>query len=505
MSTFGDRYADRVVGELSCFDRVVLRGTLPDICHAKAMERYLRARGIRLFDYPRFAQPLRDEIRSNAEALAEKNGLEIDFIRRKDFRKEERVKAIVSERGDHPGLVHIFSAMEPCATYKPWHDKQEHRTFLRPSDGKCLHYYFYFIDEELGLCYLRVPTWAPFRLQFYFNGHNQLARQLDKKGIGYTLLDNVFVRIDDFGKAQRLADSIRIDRLHKRLDRIAKRFCPVLSHFHAGYHWSLLQVEYATDLVFRSQEVLQPLYEGLIRKAVHGVKADNVATFLGRKLTGNYQDEIGNDFQTRIQGTRIKHHMGKVAIKMYDKLGLVLRIETTANDVTFFKHYRKVVHRDGSSEMKNAAMKKSLYSLPDLRGILHAANGRYLDFLATIDDPTAGMKNVKKLAEPVRRDGRTYRGFNLFSEPDLTLFVTILRGEFNVSGLTNRRLRSILCQYSASQLSRILKRLRMHGLIKKIGHTYKYYLTQLGKRVASAALLLRELFLTPLLARTQIT
>ena len=53
-------------------------------------------------------------------------------------------------RGDRPGLVHIISAMEACNTYKPWHDKQTHRTFLRPDTGKCLHYYFYFIDAELG-------------------------------------------------------------------------------------------------------------------------------------------------------------------------------------------------------------------------------------------------------------------------------------------------------------------------------------------------------------------
>ena len=58
-------------------------------------------------------------------------------------------------------------------------NKRTHETFLKPTTGKCLHYYFYFIDEELGLCYLRVPTWCPFRLQFYFNGHSWLARQLD--------------------------------------------------------------------------------------------------------------------------------------------------------------------------------------------------------------------------------------------------------------------------------------------------------------------------------------
>jgi len=118
-----------------------------------------------------------------------------------------------------------------------------------------------------------------------------------------------------------------------------------------------------------------------VRTAVHAVKADNVATFLGRKLCGQYRDELGNDFQTRIQGTRIKHHMGKAAIKMYDKHGLILRIETTVNDVSFFKHHRRVEHRDGSWEMKTAALKKSIYSLPELMELLRAANRAIWSYL----------------------------------------------------------------------------------------------------------------------------
>src|SRR5262249_48687985 len=109
------------------------------------------------------------------------------------IRKEDVVASVLVVRGDRPGLVHIVSAMEACDTYKPWHDKHTHRTFLRPDTGKCLHYYFYFIDAELGLIYLRVPTWCPFRLQFYCNGHSWLARQLTAAGVGFTLADNAFL------------------------------------------------------------------------------------------------------------------------------------------------------------------------------------------------------------------------------------------------------------------------------------------------------------------------
>jgi hypothetical protein len=500
MASIAERYHDKIVGTLSCYDRVVIQGTLPDICHGKAMAAHLTAQKVRLFDYPRWAEPLRDEIRENAERVAREEGLEIEFIRRKNFRKEERVKQILAERGDHPGLVHIFSAMERCPSFKPWYDKRTGKTSLKPTEAKCLHYYFYFIDEDLGLCYLRVPTWAPFRLQFYFNGHNELARKLERKGIGYVLMDNAFLEIEDFERAQELAQTIQVKRLHGRLDRLAATFCPVLRHFPSGYHWSLMQVEYATDLVFRREAELKPLYEGITRTAIHAVKAEEVATFLGRKLHGHFEGEAGNDFHTRIEGTRIRHQMGPVAIKMYDKLGLVLRVETTANDVSFFKHHRRVEHRDGSWEMKNAPVKKSIYSLPALGELMAASNRRYLEFVSGLDDPSEGLKNLEKISRPVREDERSYAGFNLFHGEDLAVLTALVRGEFNISGFTNRRLRAVLPGKTGPHISRLLKRLRTHGLVRKIGRTYKYYLTRLGRLVALAALKLRAMFLVPALA-----
>src|SRR5208283_234602 len=100
--------------------------------------------------------------------------------------------------------------------------------FLRRDSGKCLHYYFYFIDAELGLIYLRVPTWCPFRLQFYCNGHNWLARQLERQKITYSLLDNAFATIEDWNAAQALSDSWDPSFLHRKLDEFSQRFCPIL-------------------------------------------------------------------------------------------------------------------------------------------------------------------------------------------------------------------------------------------------------------------------------------
>jgi hypothetical protein len=262
-----------------------------------------------------------------------------------------------------------------------------------------------------------------------------------------------------------------------------------------------MQNEYATDIVFKRREDLQALYDALVRSAVHAVKAEHVATFLGRKLDPRYLGEIGNDFHTRIEGTRIRHHMGQVAIKMYDKHGLILRIETVANDVTFFKHHREVEQRDGTREFKLAPVKKTIYSLPVLRELMGASNRRYLDFISAMDDPSTGATSLDKISRPVRDRERTVRGFKLFHGDDLKLFVALLRGEFNSSGLTCRRLCRVLENRTGPQVSRLLRRLRTHGLIRKIGRTYKYYLTDLGRRTIAAALHLREFLVIPALAR----
>jgi hypothetical protein len=495
-----ERYSDKISGQLSCYDRVVIQGTLPAFCYAEGMTAFLYANKIRIFDYPRFAEPLKNELRDNAERIAMENGLQIEFIRKSKYDKEKRIASILHERGRHAGLVHIFSVMELCPTYKPWYDKKTHRSYLKPDQSKCLHYYFYFIDEKLGLCYVRVPTWCPFRLQIYFNGHNCLAAELDKRHIGYKLIDNLFVAIDDFTKAQRIAERLNGKLIHSRLDLFAKRYCPVIKKFALQYHWSIMQAEYATDIVFKRQSELKAVYDHLTRTAIHSVKPENVATFLGRKLNGNYQDEIGNRFNTRIEGTRIKHSMGSVSIKMYDKFGQALRIETTTNDVSFFKHYRTVEHRNGGQSVQMASMKKSIYSLFALAKLLGASNGRYLEFISDIDDPSVAIKILNKISKTVVENNRPYKGFNLFDDEDQKLFETIVSGEFNISGFQNKNLREKISEKSCAQISRILKRLRTHGLIKKIGHTYKYYLTKLGRKVILSGLKLKELVLIPELA-----
>jgi hypothetical protein len=504
MANLIERHAQKIVGVLSCFDRLVLQGTLPSVAYPQAMATELDRRGIRLFDYAKqFALPFREAIRAHTERVASEEGVQIEFIQRmKNFRKEDRIQQILAERGHRPGLVHIFSAMEPCPTYEPWHDKKTGCTFIRRDRGKCLHYYFYFIDEMLGLCFLSVPTWCPFRALFYLNGHNWLASKLRSANISYELQDNAFAAIQDWEKAQLLSDRLMVKQLHTRLDAAVARYLPNLESL-GRYHWSILQAEYATDIVFRSVADLAPLYDHMSRTAIHAVKVEDVATFLGRSPDRIGEHETGSDFSIRhhglrIEGRRIRHYLGPASIKMYDKHGFILRVETTTNDVTFFRHHRMVEQRDGQRVFKLAALRKSIYSLsPDLASISRAANDRYIQFLSSIDDPTPGLKALSKISDSVEEREHRYRGFNLFDDDDQTLFEILCRGEFLIHGFRNRSLRHHLKQFRPSQISRLLKRLRLHGIIKKVRNTYKYYLTQLGRHVAIAGLTLKNLFLVP--------
>jgi len=495
-----ETYQDQINGVLSCFDRIVITGTLSQICFAEGMTSWLYSHEIRTFDYPEFANELRTRIREKALRLAEEHQIEIEHISKGHIRKEDRVKKVLEKRGYAPGLVYIISTMETCDSYKPWHDKTTHKTFLKPNTSKCLHYYFYFIDPVLGLCYVRVPTWCPFRLQFYFNGHAWLASELDKLGIGYRLLDNAFDHIDDFDKAQQIAEELSVKDLHELLDGYAELCCPVLDFFGQVYHWSIMQAEYATDIIFKRQSELKSLYDELVKTAIHTVKPDNVATFLGQKLHGNHKVELGNRYNVRLEGCRIKHSMGSVSIKMYDKFQKILRVETTVNDVSFFKHYRTAEHRDGTKTQKLAAMKKNIYSLVPLKDELKASNRRYLEFISSFQTQLDARNRLEKITRAVKEKGRSYRGLNFFDKDDMRLLLTIARGEFTIHGFQNKHLKKGLAEKTCGQISRLLKRLRLHGLIKKAGRTYKYYLTSLGKRVIATALRIKEFVIIPSLA-----
>jgi len=153
------------------------------------------------------------------------------------------------------------------------------------------------------------------------------------------MADNSFLETSDFSKAQLLSDNIRVGDLHQFLNILSERYLPFLKNYGQYYRWSIMQAEYSTDIIFKKQSDFQLFYKDLIYKVTLSVKPDNISTFLGKKLSSLYQGEVGNNFiNNRILGTRIKHRKSDNYIKIYDKFGIILRIETTVNSVIDFVH-----------------------------------------------------------------------------------------------------------------------------------------------------------------------
>jgi hypothetical protein len=314
------------------------------------------------------------------------------------------------------------------------------------------------------------------------------------------MTDNAFVRIADFNQANQRAAQLDVAQLHSKLDEAVNRYMPVVAQLSLSYTWSIMQAEYATDVIFKEQASLQAIYPHLVDILMQAVKPADIATFLGRKLHGNFQDEAGNRLNQRWLGTRLKHQMGRVSIKLYDKFQRILPIETTVNDVSFFDDVRLVHHRDGTQTTQRARRKKSIYSLPTLQEKLHAANQRYLLFLSAFTTPELGVAKLQQLTETVTHKQHRYKGFHLLTEEDSSLFRTLLRGEFVIAGFSNKQLRQALPDKNTGQITRLLKRLPVHGLVKRVAHSYKYYLTVFGRQAAAMALSLRSSLIIPAFA-----
>jgi hypothetical protein len=476
----GQRYAAELEGTLVCFDRMMIYGTLTGLCHPGAVAGELTRLGLGMFEIGRFAEPLTDALRKRAEALARENEVAIEFVRDWRVKKEELAQARLRERGERVGLVCIVSAIENCQTIKPRRGGGPKKApWLKLTGGRCLHYYFYFYDEDLGLIHLRVPTWLPMRLQFHLNGHAWLARRLRQAGETCTLEDNAIVECSDWANAAKLSSEPPLQWLEQRLQRYVGLCCPHAARF-GGYYLTLAQVECSLDLVFGQEETASVLCAELTRQAMLIARAGEVARFFGHEFSP--EAEATTQFKTIQEGVlRIRHILGNQSLKLYNKRR-VLRIETTTHDVKFFKHYREVAKRDGTKEHRVAPLKASLYSLGILFGLLQSTCRRYLRWLERLEDPYIGRHRLDEITRPKRDEKqRSWRGFNLFDPGDQRAILALLDGQGQIYGWTNKRLRAALGgQKTAAQISRILRRLREHGVIRRVAGTFKYYLTHTG-------------------------
>jgi hypothetical protein len=274
------------------------------------------------------------------------------------------------------------------------------------------------------------------------------------------------------------------------------------------YYWVTSQCEYATDVMFRRATDLKELYRKLVSHSMQQFGAREVMNFLGKKLFGQFRGEVVSDMtdrcKQRLPGTRVKHRAKMNWIKMYDKAGSVLRVETEINQPEAFR-VRKRVQRQGGRVTRWVPMRKGVANLFRYRDVSLAATGRYLDALAVVDDPGMALKQLNTITQRKRtRAGQSVKGFNPLSPDDQRAFKALLSGADTINGFRNRDIRARLtgcpllrscgrCVVKQSaKISRLLRRFHIYGLIAKVPRTRRWRLTKKGWGLLSAAIALKE-------------
>lgn len=511
MKGFVQRHAAVVTGMLEGFDRLRFRGTKRLLAHVGGMMNFLSQQKVLLKDFKDYAPSVTDYIRRRTERLAEAAEQTVRYLPGSRLSKELLVRGIEEKREYAPGLICILSCVEPCLSYEIHRDREKKVLDLVPGLRKCLHYYHYIRDPKLGLLHLRLQTWFPFSVHVCVNGREWLACEMDAAGMAYERRDNCFIWIEDPGRAQKLMDRLLRTNWPRLLDGLLRRCNPadaeIFRQVPVRYYWSVDQSEWASDVIFRSHADLAKIYPVLIRHGMQNLGSVEVMRFLGRKVPahngryGTFQGQVTTDLRERAEGVRIKHRVNHNSVKMYDKEGRVLRVETTINDAKDIKVFRPK-EGDPGGKKDWRYMRKSVADLHRRAQVSQAANDRYYEALEAAEETVPLSTYTDRLCRPVRWKGKRVRALRPLEADDHALLAAVNRGQFTLHGFRNRDLRSLLytgknytkedLRRQSSAVTRKLRLLRAHGLIRKVPRTHRYILSPRGRTGITAILTARQ-------------
>jgi hypothetical protein len=502
MNRFVQRFTSSIVARLGCFDRVIFKGYLPFRGDAHLNNFVDYGLKMRRKEFLPFVEAQSQQLVEHAQALAQEAGVPYLYLTG-THSKEKIIQQQIRESRRSEGLVAVLCTLETCRTVKLIHGQKRPQLVFARRPQRVL--YFYFLDADFGLVYVRLQSWFPFTAQVYVNGHDWLARQLCRRGLGFVQHDNAFSQLDDPDKAQRLADRFAKLSWPRILRRWLRCFNPLLRQRWlqgASYYWVIDQAEYSTDLLFHSPQALEQLYPRLLDHATLHFGADDILTFLGRRLHPCFDGEVLTICKKdRRRGARIKHRVKNNWLKMYDKFGQILRIETVINQPREFR-VRRWCTRRGQRQLLWKPMNKGVANFHRYQEVAQAANARYLDALAVVEPLPARGHDLDRLSAPVRFRGRRRRGLNVLRPQEQELFRAALLGEHRLLGLRNRDLAQRLYgpppddlrerRRRTARISRLLQLLRAHGLIAKIPRSQRYRITTKGEILMGAAISVRH-------------
>lgn len=509
MEGFIQKYQQDVTGVLNGWDRLRIRGTLIGLAVARGMMDYLWNIGVLLKDFGSFVEQASKRVKQACEQTAQKLNRPLRYLPSSQTSKEDLAAEIAQADGVTEGMVCLLTCVEPCMSYEIRRDRDKKKLVLQPAVRKCLHVYHYWMDRDFGLMNARIQTWFPLTIYVCLNGRSWLARQMDRRGMTYHQRDNCFVGLQEVAAAQKVMDGLLRLNWPAFLDKVAQRVNPaleeILQGYRQSYYWSAYETEWASDVMFRSPSALASIYPALARGAITAFDSSNVMRFLGKKLNGHFLGEVTSDYLRRPEGLRVKHRVGKNSIKMYDKQGSVLRVETTINDPYDLKVYRPAKGApDGPCAWRQ--MRKGVVDLRRRAEVSQGCNQRYYEALATLDTSTPLRELIEPICRPTALGSCRLRGMRPWAGEDLALLRAVNRAEFTVNGFRNRDLVDVLYgtlpqeqrRRASARMSHRLRLLRGHHLIKKVPRTHRYQLTGKGRQIVTAILQTQEITLAAL-------
>lgn len=494
-------YKDKITGAIKGLDRIRFRGTLRLLANQNGLRKFMSFTNVLLKDFGGWAEELTAMIRQSCRAKADELGIETHYLRRSSTNKEKLAREIAESRGIKEGSICMFSAVEPCIAPMVKGNKARKELQLVMAQRKCVFVYHYFDDPVFGFGHVRIQSWLPFNIFICLNGRHWLEKQLLKEGIGYNKDGNCFPWIEDIETAQNLLNRQLETNWSQMLMKLSLKSCPALSEvirpLKPEYYWSADDTEWATDIMFKSVKSLDELYPSFLHHAMHVCDSPSVMRYFGRRqLRGVYPDEIVSDYRRRYEGIRVKHFKNRNSVKMYNKSGSILRIETTIRNTREFKVFR---HPDDNKNRPASwqKMRKGVSDLYRRCEVSDKCNERYADSLASAQVADKLKEVVSPACNKTKKNGRTYRGLNPWQQQDYRLLTFLACGENTIGGFRNKDLRKWLYPKSerlekqekkkySGRTTRLIKLLRVHGLIKKIAKENRYMLTAKGQKFAGA-------------------
>ena len=489
MKTFLRRFALVVCGVLSGFDRVVFKGRLPQLYAPEGMNCYAAANHVRLLDFKQHAKEVTRQVLAASLVESAKAAGRFQYLGSGQASKEEAARQILQRCPTSEGLVAVLQCVEPCWTFDT--KSVNGRLTLRGESGKCSSLYHYFLHPRLGWLYIRLQTWFPFEVQIGLNGRAWLAQRMDREGMKYQRSDNKFLQVEDWRQAQRWLEEQQRTNWVQEFDALLARVHPLhpghLGRLPVPYNWTVHQSEWATDVAFRSRSDVEAWYPRWVRYAFEHFTTTRVLRFWGRsgQLRSNSVLDAHSDVEEFEESVRLKHWVNGNSAKLYDHHNL-LRVETTINNPKEFRSYRSAVGEpEGAKSWR--VLRRGVADTHRRAEVSQACNNRYVEALSSVAATTTVAELVtpwcQRVAEPGQSD-RKLRALNPLSPDDAALLRAVSDPKWQLNGLRNRDVAEALYgaapadalarKQRSAKVSRLLRLLRAHGILKKVPKTHRY-------------------------------